>query len=103
MTMNRLQLQQLKAWHERQLDQINNVLPGCQSCRFAAPSCNCEIHHAKPPMDVWLRQGCDQWEHEVGRPIVMFVASDADIRANLRPPPKAADTSAWADDDIPFN
>jgi hypothetical protein len=104
MTMNRLQLQQLKAWHERQLDQINNVLPGCQSCRFAAPSCNCEIHHAKPPMDVWLRQGCDQWEHEIGRPIVMFVASDADIRENIKPRVRAL-TEAELNDmdgDIPF-
>lgn len=95
--MNRLQLEQLKAWHERQLDQINHVLPGCQSCRFAAPSCVCEIYHSKPPMDVFLRHGCDQWEHEVGRAAVMFQADDADIRANLKPKPQAADTSTWED------
>lgn len=100
--MNRLQLEQLKAWHKRQLDQIDHVLPGCQSCRFAAPSCVCEIYHSKPPMDVFLRHGCDQWEHEVGRAAVMFQADDADIRANLRSKPQAATLAEWNEDDIPF-
>ncbi len=102
MTMNRLQLQQLKAWHERQLDQINNVLPGCQSCRFAMPSCNCDFHHAKPPIAVWLHQGCDHWEHEVGRPVVMWRADDADGNVKLKPAPKAIDPLSIDDDSIPF-
>lgn len=100
--MNRLQLEQLKAWHERQLDQINHVLPGCQSCRFAAPSCVCEIYHSKPPMDVFLRHGCDQWEHEVGRAAVMWRADEADGNMRFKPSPRVIDPSTIDDDSIPF-
>lgn len=72
MLMNKQQLEAMIEWHDKCAASLRQVLPGCQSCRNMNGSLYCSMHEAKPPKEVFLMHGCDDWSHQVGLPLVKW-------------------------------